>query len=203
MSDFIHYTEQGHADTPVWLLLHGTGADEHDLVPLAKRIAPDWGVVSPRGQVNENGQNRFFRRFIDGTFDQDDLRQRTQDLSGFIAAQRIAFPNRPFVALGFSNGANIAASLLLTVPDILQYAVLLRPMVPFTPDNIPHHKHSDILILSGLLDTICPPEESKALAALLQQTGADVAHIARPATHMLGDKDLQLTSEWLHGKGII
>ncbi len=197
MSGFITYSESGHTDKPVWLLLHGTGGDEHDLVPLAKNIAPDWGILSLRGRVVQNGQNRFFRRFDDGTFDQEDMLKQTQDLAAFIHTQKTS---RPIVALGYSNGANMIASLLLRSYEIADAAVLLRPTLPFTPDELPALT-LDVLILSGLLDDVTPAEQAEKLAALLTKAGAKVDYQPRPTTHGLNDKDVIRTREWLEKIG--
>jgi phospholipase/carboxylesterase len=193
VSGFVAHSESGHADKPVWLLLHGTGGDEHDLVPLAKTIAPDWGILSLRGRVVQNGQNRFFKRFDDGAFDMDDMAQQTEALSAFVTAHKT---ERPLIALGYSNGANMIASLLLRGYNVLDGAVLLRPTLPFTPDKLPQ-LDLDVLILSGLLDDVTPAQYAEKLAALLTKTGAKVEYQPRPTTHGLNDKDVIRTREWL------
>src|SRR5881394_3555931 len=134
---FIHRYEPPAADAgPITLLLlHGTGGDEHDLLPLGRVLLPGAGMLSPRGQVSEHGANRFFRRLAEGVFDQEDLARRTEALAAFVeaAARAYGFDRAGVVAVGFSNGANIAVSLLLRHPGVLRAAVLLRPMVPFEP----------------------------------------------------------------------
>src|SRR6187401_1497622 len=131
--DFIHQFVPGSSNRTL-LLLHGTGGNERDLIPLGRELDPNAALLSPRGKVLENGMPRFFRRLAEGMFDLDDLKARTSELASFIEAARKEYQLGPVIALGFSNGANIAASLLLTQPDVLAGAILLRAMLPFEPD---------------------------------------------------------------------
>ena len=193
MNDFIFHTERGAPDKPVWLLLHGTGGDEHDLGPLAKQIAPDWGILSPRGQVNENGQNRYFRRLADGVFDLEDMAQRSQDLTNFIAQKKTS---RKLIALGYSNGANMIASLLLRGMSNIDGAVLLRPTLPFVPDILPKIE-LPVLILTGSLDQVTLAQYGEELGTLLTKAGADVSYQLRSTTHGLNDQDIVRTRDWL------
>ncbi len=193
MNDFIFHTERGAPDKPVWLLLHGTGGDEHDLVPLAKQIAPDWGILSPRGQVNENGQNRYFRRLADGVFDLEDMAQRSQDLTNFIAQKKTS---RKLIALGYSNGANMIASLLLRGMSNIDGAVLLRPTLPFVPDILPKIE-LPVLILTGSLDQVTLAQYGEELGTLLTKAGANVSYQVRLTTHGLNDQDVVRTRDWL------
>src|SRR5258705_5567600 len=138
--DFIHVFEPpAEPGGPILLLLHGTGGNEHDLVPLAGTLLPGAGVLSPRGRVLERGMPRFFRRLAEGVFDVADLKLRTQELADFIteSAATYKFPTSRLIAVGFSNGANIAGSLLLLRPEVLGGAILFRAMVPLTPDTLP------------------------------------------------------------------
>ncbi|HEX9995902.1 MAG TPA: hypothetical protein VGB45_02065, partial [Abditibacterium sp.] len=131
MSDFIHQFLSGTTETTV-LALHGTGGNENDLVSLAQTIFPGANVLSPRGNISENGANRFFRRFAEGIFDLENLREETEKLANFViqSSQRYGFAANDVIALGYSNGANIAASVLLSRPEILRGAILLRAMTP-------------------------------------------------------------------------
>ena len=158
------------------ILLHGTGGDEESLLQLAGFIAPQSGVLSPRGRVIENGMPRFFRRFSEGVFDLEDLRVRTDELSRFIktASEGYGFPSDMLSAVGYSNGANMAASLMLTYPGIFRKAVLFHPMVSFVPEKLPDSSGTDVLITAGTNDPIVRPEESQKLADLLGRTGAHV-----------------------------
>src|SRR3954463_12723846 len=153
--------------TPPVLLLHGTGGNEHDLLPLGRAVAPGSALVSPRGKVSENGMPRFFRRLAEGVFDEAALRRRADELAGFIAEARAAYGLAAPVALGFSNGANIAAALLLLRPEALARAILIRAMVPLSDAPAADLSGKPVLILSGSLDPIVPAENAARLAAQL------------------------------------
>lgn len=188
------------ASLPALVLLHGTGGDENDLIPLAERVAPGHTLLSPRGKVNEQGLTRFFRRSPDGVWDLDDFRARTAELAEFIkravAAYRLGKP----VALGYSNGANIAWSLLLKEPGMLGGAILLRAMLPFDPRPLPNLTGLPVLLIAGTHDELIPVERAGLLAALLGEAGADVTYEVLPAAHGLTESDLALASEWLKAR---
>jgi predicted esterase/catechol 2,3-dioxygenase-like lactoylglutathione lyase family enzyme len=158
------------------LLLHGTGGDENDLLPLGRALLPGAGMLSPRGQVLERGASRFFRRLAEGVFDQEDLARRTDDLARFVkaAAQYYRLAASAVVGVGFSNGANIAASLLFRHPGMLRTAILLSPMVPFVPDVLPDLAGTAVFIGTGRHDPIATPTQAEHLAELLRRAGADV-----------------------------
>ncbi len=158
------------------LLLHGTGGGEESLVPVAGRILPGAGILSPRGKVLENGMPRFFRRFSEGVFDLEDLRLRTAELAEFIirASETYSLDRDKLTAVGYSNGANIAASILLTYAGVIPNAVLFHPMVPFIPESPPGLSGTDVLITAGTNDPIVSPEGTKDLAGLLKKAGARV-----------------------------
>lgn len=197
--DFKHIFIPGDLRLPVLLLLHGTGGDENDLVELGQTVAPGSTILSVRGKVLENGMPRFFRRLAEGVFDLEDLKFRTEELAGFItkARKEYGFEHNPVVALGYSNGANIAASLLLSRPEILAGGVLLRAMVPFEPQTLPDLADKKILMLSGLMDQIIPADNAKRLAALLQQSGANVDFNLKPAGHGLVQSDFAEIRHWM------
>jgi phospholipase/carboxylesterase len=185
---------------PALLLLHGTGGDEDDLLPLGRALAPGWALLSPRGKVLENGAPRFFRRLAEGVFDMEDLVARTHELAGFVAAAapRYALDPGRIVAVGFSNGANIAASLLLLRPGALAGAVLLRAMVPLEPEPPPDLSDTAVLMAVGAHDPIVSPASSRRLAELLQEAGADVrVHVEPAAGHGLAQGDLEAARGWL------
>jgi phospholipase/carboxylesterase len=186
-----------HSCAPTLLLLHGTGGDENDLVPLGRMLAPTAALLSPRGQVLENGMPRFFRRIAEGVFDQEDLARRTAELASFIENVISAHKLRPVMAVGFSNGANIAASLLLRYPGQLAGAVLIRPMVPFLPAELPVLSDKPILLLSGNRDPIVPPDQPETLARLLRSAGANVTLEWVPAGHQLTESELKRARDWL------
>ncbi len=191
---FIPATQPG---KPPLLLLHGTGGDENDLVPLGAQLSPGAALLSPRGKVLENGMPRFFRRLAEGVFDLADLKARTAELGDFIAAARKTYGIETPVAVGFSNGANIAASLLLTRPGTLAGALLMRAMLPFEPQPLPDLKATPVLLLSGAADPIVPAAARDRLAAVLAAAGAAVTHEVVPAGHNLTQKDLALAAHWL------
>ena len=183
---------------PALLLLHGTGGNEDDLLPLGERLLPGAALLSPRGQVLERGMPRFFRRLAEGVFDLDDLRRRTGELAEFVTAARGEYGlGSPPVAVGFSNGANIAAALLLLRPGILGGALLLRPMVPLVPDPLPQLGGVPVQINAGVADPIVTPEQSEALAALLRQAGASVSLDWVKVGHTLSPTDLEIGERFL------
>ena len=181
------------------LLLHGTGGDENDLLPLGELLAPEANRLSPRGQVLENGSPRFFRRLAEGVFDVPDLIARTHALAEFVAAASAAYGFDParVTAAGFSNGANIAAALLLLRPGTLAQAVMLHPMVPLTPDALPDLAGTRVFVGAGRQDSIAPPAQTEALAALLKSAGAEVTVHWQSGGHGLGREEVAAAADWL------
>jgi len=196
---FIPATQPGR--TPL-LLLHGTGGDEHDLVTLGQRLSPGAALLSPRGKVLENSMPRFFRRLATGVFDQADLKARTAELAEFISAARKAYDLDTPIAVGFSNGANIAASLLLTRPDVLRGAVLLRALLPFELPAPPDLTAKPVLLLSGDSDTMIAAAPREKLAAVLQASGADLVYKVLPIGHNLTQDDLIIAAQWFRIFGL-
>lgn len=197
-TDFIHVYEPG-SDTgrPPLLLLHGTGGDEHDLLGLGRMVAPGASLLSPRGRVLEGPMPRFFRRLSEGVFDEDDLRRRTHELADFVEQARERYRLAAPVAVGFSNGANIAASLLLLRPEVLAGAALLRAMSPFVEPPQAGLAGKPVLILSGAMDPIVPAQDVERLARTLSGSGASVDHRVLPAGHGLSQADIGLLEGWL------
>ena len=185
-------------DAPTILALHGTGGDENDLIPLARMVSPEAAVLSPRGNVLENGMPRFFKRLAEGVFDLEDLKARTADLARFVAASAAKYKFDPsrVVALGYSNGANIAASLLLSNPGVLKGGILLRPMVPFEPDRLPALQGTSVLLSAGRQDPMIPQASTTRLAALLKQAGADVTLSWYDAGHGLVPREMEQATRW-------
>jgi predicted esterase/catechol 2,3-dioxygenase-like lactoylglutathione lyase family enzyme len=185
------------------LLLHGTGGDEEDLVPLGRALLPGAGLLSPRGKVLERGAPRFFRRLAEGVFDQEDLALRTEELAAFVEAATASYHLEAdgIVAVGFSNGANIAASLLLRRPGLLRGAVLLSPMVPFEPESLPRLDGTPVFIGAGRNDPIAVPAQAERLAELLRQTGAEVHLHWDPNGHAVTRGELDAAREWLVARG--
>ncbi len=183
------------------LLLHGTGGDENDLLPLGARLSPGAALLSPRGKVMEAGLPRFFRREAEGVWDRADLRLRTEELAAFVAAATAAYGIAPPLALGFSNGANIAWSLLLHDPALVAGAVLMRAMMPFDPRPLPDLGAVPVLILAGADDPLVPVEQAALLAAFLGEAGAEVTYEVVRAGHALTADDLALAGRWLADRG--
>ena len=186
------------AGLPTILLLHGTGGDENDLLAMGRMLAPGAALLSVRGNVSENGSARFFRRLAEGVFDLADLRVRTEALGDFVeaAAGKYDFPLSSLYALGYSNGANVAASLLLQRPSVLAGGALFRAMVPFEPERIPPLGTKRVLISAGRFHTMVPPAGSERLAELLRQGGADVALVWQPVSHGLSQGDVTAGQEF-------
>ncbi|AHY46292.1 putative esterase [Rubrobacter radiotolerans] len=196
---FIHRYVPGKDDTTL-LVLHGTGGSEKDLIPLAKDLAPEANVLSPRGKVLEFGAPRFFRRLAEGVFDHEDLVARTHELADFVrwAADEYGFDAGKLVAVGYSNGANIAGSLMLLYPDLLSGAVLFRAMVPFEPEeDLPDLSGVSVLIAAGSVDQMIPQSQTERLAQILTESGADVDLRWKDTGHGLTYEEVAEAREWL------
>lgn len=197
---FEHVWEPGtEADAPVLLLLHGTGGDERDLLPLGRALAADAPLLSPRGKVREGPMARWFRRLAEGVFDEDDLIARAHELVSFVdaASERYGFARDKVVAVGFSNGANIAAAALLLDPAAFRGAVLLSPMVPLRPETRPDLSGVAVLIGAGRADPIAPPEQAEDLAELLVDLGASVDVTWHPGSHTVTHDEVRTAQSWL------
>jgi phospholipase/carboxylesterase len=181
------------------LLLHGTGGNERDLIPVGHELDPNASLLSPRGKILENGMPRFFRRLSEGVFDLEDLRKRTNELADFVvsAAQHYTIDGKNIIAVGYSNGANIAASMLLLRPEVLSAAILFRAMVPLVPEKQPNLGSKSIFISAGSFDPIVPASNTKELAELLRNAGADVTIRFFQSGHELTSDDVDLAREWL------
>lgn len=184
---------------PVLLLLHGTGGEETSLLPLGTRLAPDAAFLSPRGKVLENGMPRFFRRIAEGVFDLEDLRLRTHELADFVesASKAYRFDRSQVVAVGYSNGANIAASVLLLRPEALAAAILLHPMVPLVPESLPDLAGVPVLITAGRRDPMVPSRQTEELISLLRQAGSKVETFWQEDGHSLIPDEVRAAHEWL------
>ncbi len=194
---FIHRYEPAADPTlPPALLLHGTGGNENDLLPLGRAVAGGAALLSPRGKALENGMPRFFRRLREGVFDEADVRRRAGELADFIAEARRAYGLAAPVAIGFSNGANIAAAVLMVRPEALAGAALIRAMVPLGDPPGVDLSGKPVLILSGAFDPIIPAENAVRLAAMLRQAGAEVRHETLRAGHGLTEDDIALAAAW-------
>jgi phospholipase/carboxylesterase len=202
ISGFSHRFVPAEGDDPnTLLLLHGTGGNEDDLLPLGRMMLGSAALLSPRGKVLEHGMPRFFRRLAEGVFDEEDLIQRTHELAGFVeaAAAEYGLDRDRIWAVGFSNGANIAASLLLLHPGLLAGAVLLRAMVPLEPEPTPDLSGTPVYLAAGRSDPIVPAENTERLAGLLKEAGADVTLDWQPGGHGIGRPEVEASRLWLEG----
>ena len=198
--DFIHhFTPSPNGSPRTLLLLHGTGGDENDLLPLGAMLDPDAARLSLRGKVLENGMPRFFRRLAEGVFDEEDIRFRAQELTEFLqsATQERHLDPTGIVAVGFSNGANIAASLLLLHPNVLQAAILMHPMVPLVPEPTPNLEGVSVLITAGRRDPLVMPQETERLANLLRDAEAETEVFWEDGGHTLTQTEADHARKWL------
>ena len=192
MSDFVHRYIPSDLHAGVTLvLLHGTGGDENDLLPLGRRLLPGANLLSVRGKVLENGMPRYFRRLREGVFDEQDLRFRTNELADFLHQF-----HGPFLAVGYSNGANIAASILLLRPEVFDSAMLFRAMVPLEPEPAPDLADKRIFLAAGKQDPIVPPENTQRLADMLKSHGAQVNLHWAESGHALTDAEIEAAKAW-------
>jgi phospholipase/carboxylesterase len=184
----------------ILLLLHGTGGNENDMIPLGRDLDPAAALLSLRGNVLENGMPRFFRRLAEGVFDEEDVVRRANELADFIpaAAAKYEFDPAMLTAVGYSNGANIAAAVLLLRPSVIKSAVLLRAMVPLTPAASPDLACTRVMICSGTHDPIIPLENAKRLSAMLRENGADITLRLEDAGHQLVFDEIAAAKKWLH-----
>lgn len=198
--DFVHRFEPGDRQgAPTLLLLHGTGGDEQDLLGLGRALDEGAALLSPRGKVSEAGMPRWFRRHAEGVFDTDDLIARTHELADFVmaAAERYELDTAAIIAVGFSNGANIAGAMMLLRPEILRAAVLLAPMVPLEPTDAVDLSGVGVFVGAGRGDRIAPPEHAEALAELLSDRGAAVELHWHDGGHGVDRSTLTAATNWL------
>ncbi|TMV50914.1 alpha/beta hydrolase [Paenibacillus mesophilus] len=198
-----HLFRQGtNGSAPTLLLLHGTGGTERDLLPIAEAISPGSPVLSVRGNVLENGMPRFFRRLAEGVFDEEDLVYRTRELYEFIqqAAEQYGFDRNNVVAVGYSNGANIAGSVLFHYKDAFKGAILHHPMVPLRGLSLPDLYGSPVFIGAGTNDPICSPTETEELKGLLEQAGAAVTVHWEHFGHQLTRSEVMAAKAWFDGQ---
>jgi phospholipase/carboxylesterase len=195
---FIHRLEKGVSAAAPLLLLHGTGGNENDLLSLGKNLVADRTLLSPRGKVLENGMPRFFRRLAEGVFDEVDVIARAHELADFIVVARETYSLANPVAVGFSNGANIAAALLFLRPEVLSGAILLRAMVPLQNPPSTDLLGKAVLLVSGSRDPIVPLGNAEKLAAMFRNAGAAIQHETLPTGHNLTQNDLIIATKWLN-----
>ncbi len=186
---YIHRRQDGAGpQAPTFYVFHGTGGDENQFFELARQLRPDATVIAPRGDVSEGGALRYFRRTGEGVYDMDDLARRTEKMAGFIAETK---GEGPVFGLGYSNGANILASVMLARPELFGSVVLMHPLIPWTPEPVPGLKGRHVLITAGERDPICPAPRTRALADYLQAQGAQVETLWHPGGHEVRNEELQ------------
>jgi phospholipase/carboxylesterase len=197
---FVHkFVASESGDDVTLLLLHGTGGDENDLIPLGQALRPSANMLSPRGNVLEHGMPRFFRRLAEGVFDMEDLARRSDELAQFIAdaAERYKFDASKVISVGFSNGANIAASVILKHPGVIRRAALLSAMLPFEPASSPALSGTSVFIGAGRNDPIVPAAQVNRLEEILRAGGADVAVHWHNAGHSITKDELEAARVWI------
>lgn len=185
------------ADAPLIFTFHGTGGDEYQFPELVRRLRPGAGIISPRGDVSEHGAARFFRRTGEGVYDMDDLALRTRRMKAFIAAHRQDYPETQIHALGYSNGANILASVLFEAPELFDRVALLHPLIPWTPEPNPALEALPVLITAGERDPICPLPVTQSLVTWLQGQGAAVELVVHPGGHEVRNEELAALGAFL------
>ena len=196
---FVHRYVPGEESGVTLLVLHGTGGNEEDLIPLGKDLVPSANILSPRGKILEHGMPRFFRRLAEGVFDHEDLVLRTHELAHFIeaAAEEYGFDRSKLIAVGYSNGANIAASLMLLHPGLLRVAVLFRSMVPFEPESSPDLSGMPVFMAAGRRDQMISPDNTQHLAEIMTEADADVDLRWRDTGHGLLREEVNEAKTWL------
>jgi predicted esterase len=194
----VHSTKNSQIKSHVLLLLHGTGGNEEDLIPIGKMISPGSAILSPRGKVLENGMPRFFRRLAEGVFDVEDLKYRTCELAAFVsnASRFYGFDLNRTIAVGYSNGANIGVSMFLLRPEVLSGAILFRAMVPLETESVPDLSNKHIILSEGLYDPIVTKQEAKRLFMLLEKSRAKISLRWQKSSHNLTQEDVLIAKEW-------
>ena len=192
-----HLATPGLDDAPLVFAFHGTGGDEHQFTGLIGQLLPEAGVIAPRGDVSEHGANRFFRRKAEGLYDMVDLAARTRRMTTFLRAHKAANPGRPVYALGYSNGANILASVMFGAPELFDRAVLMHPLIPWTPKDQPGLNDRSVLLTAGRRDPICPLRQSEALIQWLQTQGARLEVAMHDGGHEITQPELNRVAAYL------
>lgn len=196
--DLYHYAARpGAAGAPLVFAFHGTGGDEHQFTGLIGQILPEAGIVAPRGDVSEHGANRFFRRLAEGLYDMEDLARRTRQMTAFLRAHVQANPGRPVYAMGYSNGANILAAVMLAAPEIFDRVVLMHPLIPWAPQDQPGLAGRKVLLTAGRRDPICPLPQTEALTGWLQAQDAALEVALFDGGHEITQPELSAVAAFL------
>ncbi|MBI1171017.1 alpha/beta hydrolase [bacterium] len=197
LSAYHHLAKAGPPGAPLVFAFHGTGGDEHQFFGLIEQILPQAGIVSPRGDVSEHGANRFFRRTGEGVYDMADLALRTAKMAGFIAAHKAANPGAPVYGLGYSNGANILASVVLEAPDLFERVVLMHPLIPWQPAPNAGLRGKKVLITAGRQDPICPLPLTQSLDHYFKTQGSAVDLFLHDGGHEVRQPELTAIAAFL------
>lgn len=197
INDYQSFRREGVAGSPIVIAFHGTGGDEHQFTGLIDQMLPDAGIVAPRGDVSEFGANRFFRRTGEGVYDMDDLHLRTEKMLGFVSEVRERNTGREIYALGYSNGANILASMLFRNPSLFDRAALMHPLIPWTPEPQPALLRKRVLITVGQNDPISPPALSQSLIEWFKAQGSNVEALITPGGHDIRPAELESLKNFL------
>lgn len=195
---YIHTVLPGTPGGPLLFVLHGTGGDEHQLLPLARDLLPGATIVAPRGDVSESGAARFFRRAAEGVYDMDDLDRAARKFTGFVRAHAAARSPSAVCGLGYSNGANMLAATIFAEPALFDRAVLMHPLIPFQPKIAGSLAGRAILVTAGRHDPICPPALTSRLEAYLRAVGADVETVWHPGAHEVRDEEIEAARAFLN-----
>ncbi|MER9758304.1 alpha/beta hydrolase [Mesorhizobium sp. M0166] len=196
-SAYHHIAKAPAAGAPLVFTFHGTGGDEHQFTGLVQQLLPDAGIVSPLGDVSDHGAARFFRRTGEGVYDMDDLAARTDKMKGFIRIHKEANPGAPVFGLGYSNGANILASVIFEAPELFERVVLMHPLIPWTPTPNPALKSVSVLVTAGQRDPICPLPMTQSLVAWLVAQGAQVELALHGGGHEIRQEELAALGKFL------
>ena len=195
---YIHSISPGKQGGPLLFVLHGTGGDERQLLALGRDLMPDATIVSPRGDVSENGAARFFRRAAEGVYDMDDLDRAARKLAGFVGAHAAARAPSAVYGLGYSNGANVLAATIFAEPELFSRAVLMHPLIPFEPEVSGSLAGRAILMTAGRHDPICPPTLTTRLESYLRALGADVDLVWHPGGHEVRTEEIEAARVFLN-----
>ncbi|MBS3650529.1 alpha/beta hydrolase [Pseudaminobacter sp. 19-2017] len=197
LDSYQHTRLPGVPDAPLVFALHGTGGEDTQMARLARQLVPDATIVAPRGDVSEGGAARFFRRTGEGVYDMDDLARATAKMAGFVAGHKQTEKAQSVYGIGYSNGANILATILFMRPDLFDRAVLMHPLIPFKPLIEGSLSGKRILITAGRHDPICPPNLTARLEAYLREAGGDVAVEWHPGGHEIRQSELEAARSFL------
>jgi len=195
LDSYVHYRKGAPGGAPLLFLFHGTGGDEMQFVTLGARLMPNAGIVSPRGDVIEFGANRFFRRTAEGVYDMADLARAAEKMAGFVKAHVEVEKPGAVLGVGYSNGANILASLIFAEPQLFDQAILMHPLIPFEP-RIAGSLKTRLLLTAGRNDPICPPPMTEHLKSSFASSGADAELVWHDGGHELRQEEVLAASRF-------